>query len=116
MKSGNAPDDDTPWMRVSDDEVTIEVSAKPRAARRGIVRASSGGLVIALNSAPEKGNANSELIEYLADELRLPRSALMIVRGETSRRKTIRIVTHQPSKAAAQLRKLANSEKIGKRK
>lgn len=102
-------------MRISVDEVTVEVAARPGASRRGIVRASPTGLVIALNSAPEKGNANAELIEYLADELRLPRSALMIVRGETSRLKTIRIVTHQPDKAAAQLRKLANSAKIGSR-
>jgi uncharacterized protein (TIGR00251 family) len=116
MKSGNPPDDDAPWMRVSADDVTIEVAARPHASRRGIVRASPDGLVIALHSAPEKGNANVELIEYLADQLRVPRSALMIVRGMTSRRKTIRIVTHQPAKAAAQLRKLANSEKIGTRK
>jgi len=41
---------------------------------------------------------------------------VMIARGKTSRRKTIRIVTHQPAKVAALLRKLANSEKIGTRK
>ncbi len=117
MKSGgHAPDDDPPWMRVSADDVTIEVAARPGASRRGIVRASPDGLVIALHSAPEKGNANVELIEYLAEQLRVPRSALMIVRGITSRLKTIRIVTHQPAKAAAQLRKLANLEKIGTRK
>ena len=108
--------DDAPWMRVSADEVNIEVSARPGASRRGVVRATPDGLVIALNSAPEKGNANAELVEYLADQLRVPRSAVMIVRGETSRRKTVRIITHQPALAAAQLRKLAQSKKVGTRK
>jgi uncharacterized protein (TIGR00251 family) len=103
-------------MRVSADEVTIEVAARPGASNRGVVRASLDGLVIRLNSAPEKGNANIELIEYLADELRVPRSAVMIARGKTSRRKTIRIVTHQPAKIAALVRKLATTEKIGTRK
>ena len=103
-------------MRVSVDEVVIEVAARPGAQQRGVVRASANGLVIRLNSAPEKGNANLELIEYLADQLRVPRSAVMIARGETSRRKTIRIVTHQPAKVAARLRSLANLEKIGSRK
>jgi len=103
-------------MRVSADEVTIEVAARPGASNRGVVRASPDGLVIRLNSAPEKGNANLELIEYLADELRVPRSAVMIARGKTSRRKLIRIVTHQPAKVAALVRKIANSEKIGTRK
>ena len=107
---------EAPWMRVSADEVNIEVAAHPRASRRGVVRATPDALVIALNSAPDKGNANTELIEYLADALRLPRSAVMIVRGETSRRKTVRIITHQPALAAAQLRKLAQSKKIGTRK
>jgi uncharacterized protein (TIGR00251 family) len=103
-------------MRVSVDEVVIEVAARPGASQRGIVRASADGLVIRLNSAPEKGNANVELIEYLADQLRVPRSAVMIARGESSRRKTIRIVTHQPAKVAAGLRSLANLEKTGTRK
>jgi uncharacterized protein (TIGR00251 family) len=112
----NAPDADAPWMRISIDEVTIEVAAKPGASNRGVVRATSDALVIRLNSAPEKGNANFELIEYLAEQLRVPRSAVMIVRGNTSRRKTIRIVTHQPAKVAARLRELATFEKTGTRK
>ncbi len=62
------------------------------------------------------GNANVELIEYLADQIRVPRSAVMIARGKTSRSKTIRIVTHQPAKVAARLQSLANLEKIGTRK
>jgi uncharacterized protein (TIGR00251 family) len=103
-------------MRVSVDEVVIEVAARPGASQRGVVRAGPDGLVIRLNSAPEKGNANLELIEYLAKQLLVPRSAVMIARGETSRRKTIRIVTHQPAKVAARLRSLANLEKIGTRK
>jgi uncharacterized protein len=103
-------------MRVSVDEVVIEVAARPGASKRGVVRGGPGGLVIRLNSAPEKGNANLELIEYLADQLRVPRSAVMIARGKTSRRKTIRIVTHQPAKVAARLRSLANLERIGTRK
>ena len=37
--------------------------------------------------------------------MRVPRSALLIVRGETSRRKTIRVVTHEPIKVASRLRK-----------
>jgi uncharacterized protein (TIGR00251 family) len=116
MKPGKAPGDDALWMRVSVDEVVIEVAARPRASRRGVVRATAEALVIALNSAPEKGNANVELIEFLADQLRVPRSAVMIARGETSRRKTVRIITHQPALAAAQLRKLARSKKVGTRK
>lgn len=74
-RGGNpSPSDSPAWMRASIDEVVIEVTA------------------------------NDELIEYLARELRVPRSALLIVRGETSRRKTIRIITHEPARIASRLR------------
>jgi len=63
------------------DEVTVEVAARPRAAQRGVVRATPEALVIGLQSAPEKDKANVELIEYLADRLRVPRSAVMIHYG-----------------------------------
>jgi len=91
-------------MRVADGEVTIEVMARPGASRRGVIGTSGERLVVGVHSGPQKGKANDELIEYLAGELRVPRSALLIVRGATSRRKTIRIVTHEPDKAASRLR------------
>ena len=105
--TGKTPAPDSPWMRVSIDEVIIEVTARPGASRRGIIGITGDRLVIGVNSKPEKGKANDELIEYLARETRVPRSALLIVRGETSRRKTIRIVTHEPNKVASRLRQIS---------
>ena len=93
-------------MRASIDEVVIEVTARPGASRRGVIGVTAERLVIGVNSRPEKGKANDELIEYLARELRVPRSALLIVRGETSRRKTIRIITHEPARIASRLRQI----------
>ena len=93
-------------MRVSVDEVIIEVTARPGASRRGVIGVTRDRLVVAINSPPNKGKANDELVEYLAHEMRVPRSALLIVRGETARRKTIRIVTHEPTRVAARLRQI----------
>lgn len=108
MKAGgNPPTSDAPWMRVSADEVILEVTARPGASRRGVLGVSGDRLVVAVHSRPEKGEANDELIEYLAREVRVPRSAIMIVRGETARRKTIRIITHEPAKAASRIRQLS---------
>jgi uncharacterized protein (TIGR00251 family) len=107
---------DRPWMTVGVDEVTIEVAARPSAARRGVVRESPEALVVAVHSSPNKGQANAELVEYLAGELKVPRSAMMIVRGATSRRKTIRIVTHEASRVASRLLKLADEKSVGSRK
>ncbi|MGA7870049.1 MAG: DUF167 domain-containing protein [Candidatus Binatus sp.] len=105
--AGNQPPDSLPWMRVFIDEVVIEITARPGASRRGVIGVTGERLVIGVHSGPQKGKANEELIEYLAGEMRVPRSALMIVRGETARRKTIRIVTHEPVKVASRLRQIS---------
>ena len=105
-ETGKTPVPDSPWMRVSIDEVVIEVTARPGASQRGIIGVTGERLVIGVNSRPEKGKANDELIEYLARETRVPRSALLIVRGETSRRKTIRIVTHEPTRVSSRLHQI----------
>jgi uncharacterized protein len=94
-------------MRVAIDEVIIEVTARPGTSRRGVIGVTGDRLVIGVNSRQEKGKANDELFEYLATEMRVPRSALLIVRGESSRRKTIRIVTHEPAKVASRLRQIS---------
>ena len=104
--TGKTPAPDSPWMRVSIDEVVIEVTARPGTSRRGVIGVTGERLVIGVNSRPEKGKANDELIEYLAREMRVPRSAMLIVRGETSRRKTIRIVTHEPTKVSSRLHQI----------
>src|SRR5258708_301257 len=104
------PASDSPWMRVSIDEVVIEVTARPGSSRLGVIGVSGVRLLVAIHSRPDKGKANDELIEYLAHEMRVPRSALLIVRGETSRRKTFRIVTHEPIKVSSRLRQIVKAK------
>jgi len=104
---GNPPASDIPWMRVALDEVIIDVTARPGASRRGVLGVTADRLMVGINSRPEKGKANDELIDYLAREMRVPRSALLIVSGATSRRKTIRIVTHEPARVSSRLRQIS---------
>lgn len=44
-----------------------------------------------VSSPPVKGRANAEMMKMLAKHLGVPRSKLAIIRGETSREKTIEI-------------------------
>lgn len=44
-----------------------------------------------LNAVPEKGRANTELISFLSKSLHIPKSAITILRGDTSRTKTLLI-------------------------
>ncbi len=73
------------------------------AGRRGWLRIRPTGPVVALNSAAEKGRANRELIQFLAEFLDLPPSSISLIKGNTSRNKVIRIETLSPQTAAAKL-------------
>ncbi len=91
------------WLTSGEGFVTVQVIARPGSSRRGILRQEERGLVIALNSQPSKGRANDELVDFLADLLGMPRSAVSITRGHTARVKTVRIAAQEPARIAALL-------------
>ena len=105
MSAIAAPNPDVAsWFSWDSNSVTIHVVARPGASRRRIVSIDARGVVIALNSPPEKGRANDELIDFLARIASVPRSTITIVRGDTSRHKTIRMTVRDPEKVASALR------------
>ncbi len=65
------------------------IKVVPGAGRRAFARDESGTLKCFLTSQPERGRANRELIEVLADALNIRRSAIRIVSGFTTRTKKI---------------------------
>src|SRR5579859_1512761 len=97
---------DSTWINCGSDFVTLRVVVRPGVSRKGVVRVDARGLVIALNSRPEHGKANDELVEYLARTLKLPRSAVTIVRGGASRYKIVRIATRNPQTLVVALARL----------
>ncbi len=52
-----------------------------------------GAIKIDIASAPEDGRANAELVRYLADEFSVPKSHVHILRGQTSKAKTVQILS-----------------------
>lgn len=71
--------------------VTFTVRIQPRARRNRIVGEHGDALKLALTAPPVEGKANQACIEFLAEALNLPRSSLVIVFGQTSRNKVVRV-------------------------
>lgn len=69
----------------------LAVKVAPKAARNALNGWMGDTLKISVTTAPEKGKANQAVIELLAEALRLPKSALAVVRGQTSTQKLIEI-------------------------
>jgi uncharacterized protein (TIGR00251 family) len=64
--------------------VTPKASADRIAVENGIVR-------VWVTPPPDKGKANEAVIALVAKALRVPKSAVELVRGETARQKLLRI-------------------------
>ena len=69
----------------------LEVKVQPRASRNQIGKVEEGRLKIKVTVPPEGGKANQKVVELLSKALKVPKSNIEIVRGETSRIKLVRI-------------------------
>ena len=71
--------------------VRFEVQVAPRASRETILGAHDGALKIALTAPPVDGEANAALIAFLAKRFGVPKRAVTIASGKTSKRKTVEV-------------------------
>jgi uncharacterized protein (TIGR00251 family) len=72
--------------------VVLGVKVQARARRSGVGGEREGMLRVAVTAAPEKGKANQAVIEVLSRALRVPKSAIELIAGETSTRKRVLVV------------------------
>ena len=71
--------------------ITIQVKITPNSSKNAIIGWREEVLCIRIKAVPEKGRANEELIEFLSEQLHIPKSNIEIVSGHTSRRKKLKI-------------------------
>ncbi len=61
--------------------VCLPVRVQPGARRTAIVGEHGGALKVAVNAAPEQGQANTAVIALLAASLQLPRQRVQLIRS-----------------------------------
>jgi len=71
--------------------VRFEVRVQPRASRTEVAGTHGDALKIRLAAPPVEGAANSELVAFLAGQLKVSKSAVRIVKGERGRNKLVEI-------------------------
>jgi uncharacterized protein (TIGR00251 family) len=80
--------------------VSIRVYVAPRSSASRVVGEHNGALKVALTAPPVEGAANKALVDLLSKLLGVPKGAVSIVAGETSRNKTVRVEGVTPDRAA----------------
>jgi uncharacterized protein (TIGR00251 family) len=72
--------------------ITIEVKVEPRSSLKGISGVMENNIVkVKLTAPPVEGAANEQLIEVIADELKVKKSQVKIIRGQSSKLKVVEI-------------------------
>jgi uncharacterized protein (TIGR00251 family) len=81
----------TPTTRGGIEMAEFGLKVVPKASPAGPAGVHDGRLKLRLASAPEQGKANDEAVEWVAKLLEVPRAAVAIVLGATTRQKVVRI-------------------------
>lgn len=79
------------WCSAVSGGVRISVQITPNAKKSEVLGVLDDVLKIRLQAQPIEGKANEALVRYLADMLGVPKSAVSITHGHTSKRKIIEV-------------------------
>ncbi len=81
----------------------ITVRLTPRASREGFAGEREGAILVRVTAPPVDGAANEALVRLLAKALRVPKGAVTIVSGETSRTKVVDVADLDESEVRGRL-------------
>ncbi len=92
------------WARDDAGAAVLDLLVQPRASRTRAVGEHDGRLKLQLAAPPVDGAANAALVAFLAEVLGVRRADVVLLRGDTGRRKTVRIAGMTAASAVAALR------------
>jgi len=85
--------DRSDFLEPSGNGCRIWIDASPGAARSEVAGVNEWrrALQVRIGAQPREGEANEELIRFLAEKLGLPRRSIVLVRGERSSTKLVEV-------------------------
>ena len=85
------------WLKPQSDGVLLAVKLQPRASKNEIGDTLGEELRIKVTAPPVDAAANEALVRLLAEALDWPRGKVELIRGHTSRHKTIMLHGFKPA-------------------
>lgn len=77
-------------LKETKDGIIFTLRISPNASKNEIIKDDTG-IKVKITAQPIDGKANKALIEFLSKQFKIPKSYFEIIRGETSKDKTILI-------------------------
>jgi uncharacterized protein (TIGR00251 family) len=91
------------FLRETSGGTLLSVKLQPRASSNEICAPLGDELKIKVTAPPVDAAANQALVEFLADKLDCPRGKVELLRGQTSRHKTIMLHGFKPAEILQRL-------------
>lgn len=79
------------WIEQKQNGVNLRVKVVPNANKNAVAGLLGDDLKVRVQSPPEDGKANKELIKFLAKKLGVSKSKIAIAKGATRRNKAIAV-------------------------
>jgi len=77
------------FYKLSEDKITISVYVVPRSSKTEVVGLYGDFLKIKLKSPPVDNAANKELIRFMSEILKISKSNIKIISGQTQKKKIL---------------------------
>ncbi len=81
----------SPIQSTASGSVRISIYVQPRASRTEVVGLHGDAIKIRVAAPPVEGEANEEVVRFLAKKLGVPTSAVTVASGSSSRRKIVEV-------------------------
>jgi len=92
---------------VTPKEDLVSIRVRPRSSRSGLGLDAEGRIVVHVHAPATEGAANRECIAAVAKALKVPKSAVQIVRGHKSRSKQVAVEGLEAEQVGALLQRAA---------
>lgn len=70
----------------------LSIRVVPRASKNKLTKLADGTYKLHLTAPPVEGAANAALVDFLSTELKVAKSSITILKGQTSKNKIIEII------------------------
>lgn len=84
-------------FKETDKGILISFKISPNASRNEIIRAEDG-VKIKITAQPIDNKANKALVEFISKQFKIPKTSIEIVKGQTSKEKTLLIIPSAQTK------------------
>ena len=83
----------------------IKIKIVPNSSKNDIIL-ETGFIKVKITAQPIENKANKALIEYLSKQFKIPKTNIEIIKGDTSKEKTLMLKTQDENKKAEIITKL----------